>query len=270
MNSIRLGAILAVFVAGQSIAVAGDSQISYTLLLGGNNNAASWKTPPGCNPATFSGGDASDGQTIATGMITWAAKVAVSGTHSNGFPPSGVANMVFSLELHNGTDTSPASLVADFGKSDGTTKGFYSTINDGTARGGGCGFPADPDEIAAFAVSYSVDPANFPVNGRVVDPPTAGGPYLDYFQYPSTLSFPAGSTAASGVLAGVGAGYSKFVGYGCPIDCGGGSGLNTAGVGKTANAANCDSNLGVLPVVEGQIVRGSLLPTPPGTVHVVL
>jgi len=257
MNSIRLGAVAAVFVAGQALAQ--NSQISYELELNGDNHAADWKNPPGCgSPTPFTPGVTTDGLVFPAGSkITWAARATVSGTHSDGFVPSGIANIVFSLELRK-----DGELVSGFGLGDdANTPGFYSTINDGTARG--CLAPSDPLEAAAFAVNYRVDPDNYPIYGRLIDSPMAGGPLLDYFQYPSVAGYPAGSTAASGTLQGVGAGYSKFVSYGCPIDCGGGLGFNVAGVGRdVAAVGGCGSKLGNGVVIEGQL---NLTGLPAGT-----
>ena len=268
MNSTKLGAILALAIGAQALGQ--NSRIEYQLELGGNNNAAGagWENPVGCNPAFFTAGSTANGQTFSGSLVTWAARVKVTGTHTNGFVPAGVANAVFNLELRD----NGGNLVASFGKGTATlpgTSGFVSTVNDGDGDGvrvSSCGYPADPDEAAAFAVSFSVDSVN---RGRVIDGPGAGGPYLDYFQYPSTLGFPGGSTAVSGTLMGIGAGYSKFAGYGCPTDCGNGSGLNTAGVGRTTAASiSCQVALGEGPIAEGQL-NMCALPAGPYTLTLV-
>ncbi len=237
----------------------GTTAITYTLELGGDNHLHLWKNPPGCNPELFAAGSTYDDQSyVPNSIITWAARGRVSGVSASGFAPSGAANLVFNLELHSGTDTSPGSLVPNFGRGNATAVGFFSSINDGGNTGtrfSSCGYPADPLEAAAFTVGYSVD--SF-AHGRVIDDPGAGGPYLDFFSYPTGFGFPSGSTIGSGILAGMGAGYSRFRGYGCPTDCGFGPGFNTAGVGRTSTAIHCGSALGEAAVFEGQINTSGL------------
>lgn len=264
MKMIRLGAIMALVVGGQALGQ--TSKISYTLELGGNNHASgaapSWENPTACVPPAFTSGSTSDGQSFAGPHVTWAARVFVTGTHSNTFAPSGAANLVANLELRSGSAT--GELVATFGHGSPTAQGWFSTVNDGDGEGtrsappisGGCGFPADPLEDAAFAVGFDIE-SNNPPRARVIDAPVDFGPFLDYFMYPSTAGHPAGSTATGGTLLGVGAGYSRYAGYGCPSDCGGGNGLNTAGVGKTG-AASCGVLLGNGPIFEGQLNTSGL------------
>src|SRR5690606_25799217 len=100
-----------------------------------------------------------------------------------------------------------------------STKGFFSTINDGTSNTGACYDPNDPDEAVAFPVGFNATGA---WNGRVIDSYNAGtgadtgGAGFTYYQYPSTLNFPQGSTCPSGTLCGVGFGYPSYFPNGCP------------------------------------------------------
>lgn len=253
MYSTKLGAILAGFMAAQAL---GATTVQYTLEVGGNNNRSSWKVTsgPACNPAFFQSGTTANG-TSQPCIVTWAARVSVTGTYSvDGLAPLGVANTVFNLELRDGTDT----VVANFGKGSASAKGFFSSINDGTARSG-CFTTTDPDEAAAFPVSFSVDWGSV-VNGRLIDyakdGDNTGGPGLTYFQYPSTLSFPATSTCPSGTLCGVGAGYPSYTPNACPIDCGFGAanGFAMPGLGYyAANPGPCGIDLGDVAIIEGQI-----------------
>lgn len=259
MKLIKLGAIVALLVTGQALGQ--SSKISYTLELQGNNRSTgspNWENPTACIPPAFTLGNTDDGQTFTAGaIITWAARIAVTGTHASG-EPSGAANVVASLELHQGSATGPLEPLMVHGSP--TTGGWFSTINDGDGDGtrvSSCGFPADPLEDAAFPVAWSISNGMAgPQYARAFDLPADEGPYLDYYQYPSDSGHPAASTAAAGTLVGMGCGYSRYSGYGCPSACGFGTGLNTAGIGKTT--ATCGVTLGNGPIIEGQMNTSGL------------
>lgn len=240
MKSLKIGAVAAMLIASTAF---GQSVMTYTVELGGNNQAADWKGA--CNRLLFSGGSSGDGQTWSVGdVVTWAVKVAVSGVHSNGIAPSGAANMVASLELYKDGVLTAVS-------ANGAEGTWVSTINDGTASG--CG-GTDPLELASFPVAWTVDG----INGRVIDGPANGGPLggnsgtsTAYWQYPSAAGHPAGSTAAPGTLVGMGAGYANFI----PADWFSGAGLggnSTSGIG-VSTATACAQALGTGPVFEGQL-----------------
>ncbi len=261
MNSLRIGALVAVLAAGQ---VLGATTMSYTLELGGNNQAATWKNPASCSNADafplFASGSTADGQVYQQGdVITWAAKVAVSGD-INGIAPHGAANMVINLALTK--DGQPVQI----GAGSASTAGFYSTINNGDnsgTRGTNCvptPYAADPLELAAFPVAWSVDGM---LHGRVIDGATDNGGPLGgasgntqaYWQYPSAAGYPAGSTAPLGSLLGMGAGYTNFKVSGCPSSCG--TSTSVEGIGLTT-PASCGQALGQGPAFEGQINTSGL------------
>lgn len=261
MNSLRIGALVAVLAAGQAL---GATTMSYTLELGGNNQAATWKNPASCSNADafplFASGSTADGQVYQQGdVITWAAKVAVSGD-INGIAPHGAANMVINLALTK--DGQPVQI----GAGSASTAGFYSTINNGDnsgTRGTNCvptPYAADPLELAAFPVAWSVDGM---LHGRVIDGATDNGGPLGgasgntqaYWQYPSAAGYPAGSTAPLGSLLGMGAGYTNFKVSGCPSSCG--TSTSVEGIGLTT-PASCGQALGQGPAFEGQINTSGL------------
>lgn len=267
-KAIQLGLITTLVATGSVLAV-DDSKVTFKLALGGDNQAAQWENPADCttnlNPP-FLPGDPNDNQSFQTNSkITWEARVAVSGTHG-GLAPAGVANLVFDLELRDGS----GNLVTSFGAGDANTQGWYSSINNETSTppatkrhnptgSGGCGITAaDVRQLAGFAVSFQVAAPNFYGRGRVIDQASLGGPYLGYYVYPSALGFPAASTATGGKLLGMGAGYRKFLGSGCPFSNAGGeyckyttAEVTTPGVGLTAGCAT--GQWADVPEFEGQL-----------------
>jgi len=175
--------------------------IAYTLELGGDNHEQQYKDEMN---VPFTPGTAPQPQ---TGFITWDVVAAASG--SDGVNSiQGIANLVFNVELQteDGTPVAPAK--------------FFSTINDGNTdspRAANAGV-AEPFERAAFCLGWDVamdykwddtppngngdgwpDPGEDPAlcyfdgagppfgPGRLYDPVTVGGPYMDRVQYPSTL-----------------------------------------------------------------------------------
>jgi hypothetical protein len=271
-----------------SSAALGASFISYELQLGGDPDVVGWEDSgfPPVNPQ-YSAGDPTDGQVFdltvqdPVTVVTWDAVVSAGGSHENptwdgGFLSdgisqiNGVANLVFDLELREGTPGGPLVGVNP----------FFSVINDGDT--------GDPLELAAFThIAFHGDANDFPGNtvsngppsgtgaGRIFDPVNQGGVNMDRVQYPSgvlggsdhpggrrTPGYIAGVAEAGfplesldGKLIGMGVGYSQFS-----------AASNVAGVGIDINAAtepypgqgyNDDGGtyrgLAPRPVVEGQI-----------------
>lgn len=270
MRSLKMAAIGALLVGGQAL---GQSTFTFELALGGNNNVANWENSINSATWAFTGGNNADGASYECNApgdyLTWSATVVVNGVHSvGGFTAKGAANIVFDLELHQGTAGGP--LVA-IGAGDAGTDGFLSTINDGDADGAAGGVRgADPLENAAFAVAFDAkrSPTDDGIKrGRLIDTVPADGPYMDYSTYPSTAGRPAASTAAAGTLVGMGAGYSQYTASRCPT---GGilcslatSTQNAGGVGDIVNVAG----LGKGPIGEGQINMANV---PSGTYVLVL
>ncbi|UCD29749.1 MAG: hypothetical protein JSV03_04500 [Planctomycetota bacterium] len=204
---IGLAGLIVILVSGQVFA---QSTLTYTLGLGGDNHRTEWKAG---TPAMFTPGNSDDNQEFAPGsVITWDVRVAASGSQQ------GAANIVFHLELHQGS--------ADGPRASGAT--FYSSINDGTGT--------DPTAAAAFAVSYDVYGSAYP--GRIIDCPNANGPCLKVHTYPTY-------NAAEAELLGMGAGYKQWC-----VSCGA-TDTTAAGIGIVGE-------LGEVPVFEGQIDLGSL------------
>lgn len=211
-----LAAIAVVALTGQVFAA---SQIAYTLEVSGDNHAADWKAG---TKTLFTSGTTADGTVFWSGTpLTYAVRIAASGVHSqaghasNGYAIYGAANIVFNLELHQGTETGPLATGAT----------FYSSINNGSGT--------DPTANAAFALGF-----NFNGPGRLVDTLIAGGPRMEpIFTYP---------TAQPGKLIGQGAGYKEWNRTGT------GTTITTPGVGMTT-LPNSNAGLGVGPIAEGQI-----------------
>jgi len=225
--------------------------MTYTIELGGDNHVADWDN--GVNtPYTRAANGDQDGQIYEAGdTINWAVLVAVSGLHDDpgslgdGLLPGGAANMVFDLELwKDGVLVDIGAATVD-SNGQPTSAGWYSSINDGACRGARCIISgANPLLNAAYAIAYNVG-GNGAQGGRVWDAPASGGPFVDFFHYPSAQGRPAASEADPGKLVGMGAGYKEFK----PTSDGG---QNTAGVGTTVASGACEP-LGVKPVFEGQI-----------------
>lgn len=252
-RSFKIAAVVALLVAAPSWAA---SSMTYTIELGGDNHVADWDN--GLNtPYTRAANGDQDGQIYQPGdAINWAVLVAVSGTHEDpggfgdGLLPSGAANMVFDLELwKDGVLVDIGAATVD-SNGQPTSAGWYSSINDGACRDPRC-IISGPNPLlnAAYAIAYDID-GNGAQGGRVWDAPASGGPFVDFFHYPSAQGRPAASTAAAGTLVGMGAGYKEFK----PTSDGG---QNTAGVGTTVASGACEP-LGVKPVFEGQISTAGL------------
>lgn len=242
MKTLTVGTIV-LLLAGAAM---GQSQIAFTLELGGNNHVADWENVNLVPITPFTNGDASEGQIytkgtpgpgekqIADGILTWDVVAAVSGIHSgDSYDTQGIANMVFNLVLKDGA----GSVVAD--------TAWMSTMNDGDdvgARDQGDPNP-EPLEKAAWCFGWDTDlnndgildhaglPPSIGVTGRLFDPVGAGGPYMDRVQFPSVVGFGGGHMSGgagayvpkgaasppdptkitAGELLGMGIGYSQFV-----------------------------------------------------------
>jgi len=211
----------------------GSSKITYTLELGGNNHATDWRLG---ERTLYTRGGADDGQLFDKDqLVNYAVVVKAEGVHSqpghpaDGFVIFGAANLVFDLELHEGSDAGPVVNGAV----------FRSTINDGAG--------SDPAENAAFALGFTV----LPTPGRLIDKVTWGGPRMEpIFTYPS-------AAVAPGKLVGMGAGYMEW------NRTGSNDVLTLPGVGMAPipnGAGGYTAGLGEVPVFEGQIDMSALLP----------
>ncbi len=251
-RSFKIAAVVALLVAAPSWAA---SEMTYTLELGGNNNVGDWDNGEYTPYDRAPNGD-DDGQVYSAGdIVSWAALVRVTGTHEDpgglgdGLLPGGAANMVFDLELREGTAAGPlAAIGAATLDANGqpTSAGWYSSINDGACRGIRCVIQggASPLLNAAYAIAFNVN-GNGASGGRLFDTPASGGPFVDFFHYPSADGRPAAADVDPGYLVGMGAGYKEF-------KPSGGGGQNVGGVGLLANSDQCIA-LGEQPVFEGQL-----------------
>lgn len=240
MRSVKLVAMVALLATGM---VYGQSTITWTLETGGNNNSAAWEL--GTTPMPyFVSGVTGNTTTVAAGQdLTWAVRVAVSGTHTGtvgtagvGKTTKGAANLVFDLELY-GPDglavpnCGAAPLVCTSGTPGAagalnchpSGKGFWSTINDGDTDNQ---LPSEVDVLAngSFAVSlYYTSTVYPPAAGtqlyRLIDP--LPGPNFDYGWYPTsngrggidtagTKTINTGVTTVNSKLVGFGAGYKAY------------------------------------------------------------
>ena len=198
---IKLAAILAILVCGQAL---GQANVQFTLGLGGDNGTPIYN-PTAQVFSPFSPGDNADDQIFAGSEITWDVVTELTGEDTL----SGIANITFDLELYAGEGE---ALTAVSGA-------WYSTVNSGAVA-------HPPQQNAAFCSSFDVaengviTPAT-PNAGRAFDPchneataALAGGPFMDYYNYPSSSAFPAGvigGLADEGHrLVGMGCGYSHF------------------------------------------------------------
>ncbi len=244
MEIVKLASVASVMIAGQAFAA---SNVTFTLGLNADNKAANNKVanPPATPYLGITGDNQADAQpgckNLNGGLLTWTVSLTASGVQQNGAGAGsaikGVANWVFDLELHQGTENGPLVTTAD----------FVSTLHDGGAN---CGPSADicPACLAgaAFAFNYSV--LGFAENSaRVVDqlqadgcfggsqPLPNGGPNMSVYLFPTV-------PPASGKILGMGAGYSEWHRASFPSYTKEGVGIPTGSGG-----------LGTGPVAEGQI-----------------
>ncbi len=251
-RSLTIAAAAALLAAAPTWAA---STITYTLELGGDNHVADWDNGLYTPYSRLPNGD-QDGEWYEAGdTLNWAVLVHVTGVHDDpsglgdGLLPGGVANMVFDLELREDSASGPlVAIAAATLDANGrpTSGGWYSSINDGACRGLRCVLQGGPNPLlnAAYASTFNID-GNGALGGRVWDTPAHGGPYVDFFHYPSADGRPADAVVDAGRLVGMGAGYRSFR----PVGAGG---QNVAGVGLTANSGQCVA-LGAYPIFEGQI-----------------
>jgi len=233
-------------VAGPGLAA---SVVTYELQLGGDNHAAAIQA--GTRQA-YTPGSAADGGTYPAGVLNWAAALSVSGNQdqpghpSHGLAVQGIANFVFNLELHSGSEAGP--LVPNVS--------YYSSIHSGAGAlscadcPGGYTIPGGAPFCAGAAFTYvfnvyslnwgpgTVLEALSSVNGYT-------GPYMAIGMYPTV---DVGNIGGGGQLLGVGAGYSLW------SRGGGFATLTTKGVGLPT----ASGGLGALPLVEGQIDTSQL------------
>lgn len=225
-RTLGLAGVVGLLVVSQAI---GATTVGFTLEAGGNNNAAAYKAG---SPALFTQGTTSDGQVFPSGQpVTWGVRLSASGTHTGSISTNGVANFVFDLELHSGTENGPLVNTAQ----------FHSTVNDGNN--------GDVLAAAAFAMSFNLASLG---PGRVVDPQSGvvglkGGPLCGGVDNSAdklrSATYP---TAEPGKLVGMGAGYNAW-----KACCG--SVKTTAGIGMDG-AIPAGTGLGSsLTICEGQI-----------------
>lgn len=233
MRSLKLAAIVALLAGGMAF---GQSQVVYTLELGGDNHADLWEN---AEEPTFTSGTTTGVLNVNAGDdVTWAVRVSVGGQQLDG--PSyvvglhngGAANLVFDLELYG-----PDEQLVDFGAApmectpvgdriecEPIGPGFWSSINDGDDMGARGLFQQDVWANAALARAIhkqgDVPPATMatlkdPVTG------TTAGPNFDYGWYPSSngrggIPMTGGepvmldNSLLNGKLVGFGAGYKSF------------------------------------------------------------
>ncbi|MHC4444377.1 MAG: hypothetical protein ACYTBZ_00015 [Planctomycetota bacterium] len=227
------------------------SKVTFTLELNGNNHSDTYETNGGF-PA-FTRGSSANGQTFTQStIITWDVVVEVSGTHNDpgrlghGEKASGAAALVFDLELRE--ETAEGDLV-DIQAGSDSAAGWFSSINDGDDDG-----PHHDDDLynAAFCMGiFDVD-GNGSDGGRLIDPPSKGGPnFIDEY-YPSAFGHPSNSTTSKGKLNGMGAELVHWDGQ---------SLIYGVGMVDTASVGGCSiMGLGVEPLFEGQINPSDLDP----------
>ncbi len=245
-TSFRTAIVLALITAVPAFAA---STVAYTVYLGGDPHVTQYEN--GLYPV-YTGQDPNDGQSPQAGVLNWAVSAAVSGTHStdpagglgDGYVPGGIANAVITLEVRDSQNN-----LVDLQRIQGTANapssmGWYSAINDGDTDGARGLIGADPLQNAAFASVFNIGGGGGG-GGRLFDSAANGGPYMDYYHYPSCTGLPAAATNCNGKLIGMGAGYSSFV----PTSF---LGPNTAGVGLTGSSGAC-VGLGEKVLFEGQI-----------------
>lgn len=251
MGIVKLAGVASALIAGPVLAA---SNVTFTLGLGADNKAANNKVanPPGTPFLAITDNDTSENQIVGNqdngGLMTWTVSLSASGVQSAGAGAGstikGVANWVFDLELHQGTEAGP--LV--------TTVDFVSTLHDG---GSNCGPSADlcPACLAGAAFAFNYNVLGQAMNSaRIVDqllagdcvggsqPLPDGGPNMSVYLFPTV-------PPASGKILGMGAGYSEWHRTSFPSYTKDGVGIPTGSGG-----------LGTGPVAEGQIDISGLAP----------
>lgn len=234
------------------------STISYLLELGGYNQSIQYENS--LTYPSFLRGQPYDGQMFLAGQVlTYDVVVQTFGMHyypghpGDGFPPSGVANLAFSLELRKDSWSGPLVQIGHAHVVGGqpTMAGWFSTINDGDADGiRGTYMGPDPLANGAFTTSFNIYGYGME-GGRLFDMPSSGGPFLDVHSYPSAAGWPMEAEVLPGLLVGMGAGYQRYI----PPSVGGHS---IAGVGLPMtmfenSSSTAAGGLGIVPVSEGQI-----------------
>lgn len=214
------------------------SHIHYLIELGGNNHAELFT--PEFKPRFTPGSRAPGQQFTAGSIITWDVRVSVSGRHDkpdtpgHGLFTNGAEGLSFDLELRENSSTGP---LVDIGAGSATSAGWFSSV--------------EIDQNAAFACSFDIG-GNGHLGGRLINTSSAGGPGLDYYEYPAAASRPAGTFIPRGMVGSQTAVYFEYSTY-----------AQTAGVGISGpaglTAGGCPG-LGILPVFEGQINTTGLSP----------
>jgi hypothetical protein len=181
-----------------------DFTVDYTIQIGGDNHETQYK-----NDENVAFTEGSTTPPVQEGIVTWDVIAEASGSDIDGYSVQGIANLVFNIELQ----TEAGAPVAP--------KKFFSTINDGnddSPRAVNNGAP-EPFERAAFCLGWDVamdyrwiddgdgivEPGEYfdglgpPFGpGRLYDPTSVGGPYMDRVQFPST-SYHGGGRMKGGV-----------------------------------------------------------------------
>jgi len=184
--------------------------VTYTIEIGGDNHETQYKNDVN---VAFTPGSTTPPIQLGPNLVTWDVMAAASGTDALGYSIQGIANLVFNLELQDeaGTPVAPNE--------------FLSTINDGNfdsirALNNGV---AEPFERAAFCLGFDVDVADDPSQipyvmpdpydgifdnagppagpGRLYDPVSVGGPFMDRVQFPSTSYHGGGRLKGSAYFA---------------------------------------------------------------------
>jgi hypothetical protein len=225
-------------------------KLTYSVGLNGDNHVTAWNSG---TRQLYSGYSTEAGQSAYNGaLVNWSVLVKaegdhlgkIAGTETNYYRTFGAANLVFNVELHQGTADGP--LV--------TTAEFSSTINDGSG--------GDPDAAAAFAISFQALSTTYPP-GRAIDMLSDNGPRMGPTDPgPKPLYTYPHYDPAEGKLIGMGCGYEDWARAG-------GTDLALVavpGVGMDEIPSNVVQNgvgalvpgLGVVPIAEGQIDMSTL------------
>lgn len=227
MGMARLGMAVVALIAAPLLA---SDLVSYQLQINGDNHVDDVKA--GTRTAYTDGITTNGANVPQNSILNWAANVSVTGIHSqpghpsDGLAPQGVANMVLSVELHQGTAAGP--LVGS----------FFSNIHSGagalpcTSCAGGGGVCAG----SAFALAWFIPDTPWPA-ARVTEAASSGafaGPFMEVCMWP---------TVQTGKLLGTGAGYASWC-RGCGLGT-----TTTKGIG----IPTASGGLGTNAVVEGQI-----------------
>jgi len=232
--------LVAVVACLACTAAYGQSVITYCLETGGDDHVAAYQNG---TYQTYTAGKTDGSTTVPNGPIgsanlNWAARVTVSGIHSNpggagdAAQPTGAANLVFDLQVLQADGTTPVTLGAAPMSCTGggqpgagatncapTGAGFWSQMNDGALHGVRQNLWAN----AALTISLSNTAS---ARQYALNDAAPNGPHFDYGWYPTakgrggvdfdgskaidTTSTAVNASSLAGKLVGFGAGYKSY------------------------------------------------------------